>query len=80
MGSFSELEILAKLVRAYGRPVHLAFNSLYYIPEQYPKIAFIVKKCQSLGFETFIVADPALLLYLRQSRINCEIHLSGETA
>ena len=34
----------------------------------------------SIGFNSFIVADPALLLYLRQSRINCEIHLSGETA
>lgn len=79
LGSFSELEILAKLVRAYGRPVHLAFNSLYYIPEQYPKIASIVKKCQSLGFETFIVADPALFLYLRREKIDCKIHLSGET-
>ena len=66
-------------MRAYGRPVHLAFNSLYYIPEQYPKIASIVKKCQSLGFETFIVADPALFLYLRREKIDCKIHLSGET-
>ena len=40
LGSFSELEILAKLVRAYGRPVHLAFNSLYYIPEQYAQDRF----------------------------------------
>lgn len=32
------------------------------------------------GFENFIIADPALMLYLRQQKINCGIHLSGETA
>ena len=32
------------------------------------------------GFANFIIADPALMLYLRQQKINCGIHLSGETA
>ena len=36
LGSFSELEILAAMVRKYQKPVHLTFNALYYIPEQYP--------------------------------------------
>ena len=27
-----------------------------------------------------VIADPALILYLRQNNIDCEIHLSGETA
>ena len=80
LGAFSELEILAAMIRKYKKPVHLTFNSLYYIPEQYPEIANIIIRCMSIGFNSFIVADPALLLYLRQSRINCEIHLSGETA
>ena len=80
LGAFSELEILAAMIRKYKKPVHLTFNSLYYIPEQYPEIANIIMRCMSIGFNSFIVADPALLLYLRQSRINCEIHLSGETA
>ena len=80
IGAFSELEILAAMIRKYKKPVHLTFNSLYYIPEQYPEIANIIIRCMSIGFNSFIVADPALLLYLRQSRINCEIHLSGETA
>ena len=30
IGSFSELEILANMVQKYQKPVHLAFNSLYY--------------------------------------------------
>ena len=80
LGAFSELEILAAMIRKYKKPVHLTFNSLYYIPEQYLEIANIIIRCMSIGFQSFIIADPALLLYLRQSRINCEIHLSGETA
>ena len=80
LGAFSELEILVAMIRKYKKPVYLTFNSLYYIPEQYPEIVNIIIRCMSIGFNSFIVADPALLLYLRQSRINCEIHLSGETA
>ena len=32
LGAFSELEILAAMVRAYQKPVQLTFNSLYYLP------------------------------------------------
>ena len=80
IGSFSEMEILSAMVKEYGRPVHLTFNSLYYIPEQYPEIAEIIKRCMEIGFHSYIIADPALILYLRQNNIDCEIHLSGETA
>lgn len=80
IGSFSEMEILAAMVKEYGKPVHLTFNSLYYIPEQYPEIAEIIKKCMEIGFCSYIIADPALILYLRKQHIDCEIHLSGETA
>ena len=80
LGAFSELEILASMVKKYEKPVHLTFNSLYYIPEQYLEIANIILQCMSIGFQSFIIADPALLLYLRQQRIDCDIHLSGETA
>ena len=33
-----------------------------------------------IGFDTFIIADPALILYLREQKISCNIHLSGECA
>lgn len=39
LGAFSELEILSGMMKKYEKPVHLTFNSLYYIPEQYPEIA-----------------------------------------
>lgn len=80
IGAESELRILTALVRKYGKPVHLTFNSLYYTPEQYPEIADIICRCMELGFSSFIIADPALLVYLKEKEIHCEIHLSGETA
>lgn len=79
LGAFSELEILSEMVRKYKKPVHLTFNSLYYIPQQYPEIAEIIQNCMKLGFRSYIIADPALIVYLRERGIPCEIHLSGET-
>lgn len=80
IGSMSELQILKKMVDYYGKPVKLTFNSIYYTGEQYPVIAEIITQCMAAGFENFIIADPALMLYLRQQKINCGIQLSGETA
>lgn len=80
IGSMSELQILKKMVDYYGKTVKLTLNSLYYTGEQYPVIAEIITQCMAAGFENFIIADPALMLYLRQQKINCGIHLSGETA
>lgn len=80
IGCMSELQILKKMVDYYGKPVELTFNSIYYTGEQYPVIAEIITQCMAAGFENFIIADPALMLYLRQQKINCGIHLSGETA
>lgn len=78
IGSFSELEILANMVQKNQKPVHLAFNSLYYRPEQYEEIAQIIQQCRSIGFDSYILADPALLVYLRKEKIDCEVHLSGD--
>lgn len=78
IGSLSELQILKNMTDYYGKPVKLTFNSLYYTKEQYPVIAEIISQCMEVGFENFIIADPALILYLRQKKISCGIHLSGE--
>lgn len=78
IGSFSELEILANMVQKYQKSVHLAFNSLYYRQEQYEEITQIIQQCRSIGFDSYILADPALLVYLRKEKIDCEVHLSGD--
>ena len=81
MGSFSELEILRNMIAQYHVPVTITLNSLYYLPAQYPILENLIRKCRSLGFSSFIIADPALLLYLKQQQLTgCRLHLSGETA
>ena len=56
LGAYSELEILSRMVKKYKKPVHLTFNSLYYIPEQYPEIGDIIEKCMEIGFRSYIIA------------------------
>ena len=38
----------------------------------------IIRSCMELDFQSFILADPALIVYLRKQRVDCQIHLSGE--
>lgn len=85
IGSQSELQIMQKMVEQYHVPVSITFNSLYYVPKQYPMIADIMRQCMQYGYHSFIVADVSLLLYLKeQAQDLCEngmkIHLSGEMA
>lgn len=80
IGARSDLQILKSMVKVYGVPVEIAINSLCYVPEQYPVIGSIMEECIQEGFDVFIIADPGLLLYIRENAIPCRIHLSGETA
>lgn len=82
IGSESELMILSEMVKRYGVPVTITFNSLYYLPQQYPLIIYIMEQCVAMGFNSFIVADPALLYFMNTNSDmnNIKIYLSGETA
>lgn len=78
IGAFEDLKILSNLVKIYGVPVTIALNALYYVKEQYEEITSIVASCMEIGFDSFIIADPALVFFLREKGIRCNIHLSGE--
>lgn len=80
IGTQQDLFILKKMVDVYGVPVKITLNSLFYTPDQYPLIADIMKECIEAGFNVFILSDPAFILYVRENKIPCTIHLSGETA
>ena len=80
INSFEDMKILSKMVKVYKVPVNITFNYLYYLEEQYEMIAKIIIDLISIGFNDFIVADLALLLYLKEKNINCSMHLSGECA
>lgn len=76
--TMDEMRLLARMVDAYGAPVSLTFNSIAYLPEQYPMIGDMLGELGELGFRDWILADPALMLYLKRQGIGGRIHLSGE--
>lgn len=80
IGSLSEMKILKKMVDIYKVPVTITINYLYYLPEQYELIEDIMKDLINIGFDEFIIADIALIIYLRKKNLNCNIQLSGECA
>lgn len=80
ISSLEDMKILKKMVDFYKVPVNITFNYLYYLEEQYEMIANIIKDLINIGFNDFIVADIALILYLKERNIKCSIHLSGECA
>lgn len=78
IGSYEELKILGNMRQSCQVPVAITLNALSYTPEQYPVVGEIIEQCCQAGFDTMIVADPALLVYVRQQGLSCQIHLSGE--
>lgn len=76
--SFQELALLKCRIETHGVPVSLAFNSIHYLPEQYPVIADMLSRLESMGFQDWILADPALICYIRAQGLQGRIHLSGE--
>lgn len=80
ISSFGDLKILRRMIEDYQVPVKITLNSLYYTKEQYPMVEELIKECMDCGFDTFIIADPALIYHLRNRQIPCIIHLSGEMA
>ena len=78
INSLEDMKILKSMVDVYKVPVSITFNYLYYIEEQYEEIINIMNDLINIGFDQFIIADIALILYIRNKGIKCFIHLSGE--
>lgn len=80
IGSRSELQILHKMVEQYKVPVTIALNALTFHPRQFSLIKQLIFECIEDGFDSFIIADMALLLYLEKEGIleRINVHISGE--
>ena len=76
--TMDEMRLLSAMIEERGVPVALAFNSICYLPEQYPVIADMLLELAHLGFRDWILADPGLILYLKKQDVNGRVHLSGE--
>jgi len=72
------MKIIRRMVEKHKIPVKVTFNSHYYVQSQYPLLMDVVKDLIDMGFNTFIIADIAFVIYLREKGIKCDIHISGE--
>lgn len=80
IGSLEDMKILKRMVDIYKVPASIAFNYIYYLEEQYEMILKIITDLMDIGFYDFIIADIALILYLKKNGVKASIHLSGECA
>jgi len=76
--TMSSMKIIARKVQKYKIPVKITFNSLAYNSVQYRMLENIIVRLMDIGFNTFIIADIGLIIYLREKGIDCRIHISGE--
>ena len=80
IGTLEDMRILSQMVKVYQVPVTITFNYLYDIEEQGPLIKALMEQLIALGFDTFIVADLALVHAIRAEKLPCNLQLSGECA
>lgn len=76
--SLNTMKVLRKKVEKYGSNIKITLNGHYYLPEQFDMVAQTIKMLMDIGYDTFILSDLALIIYLREKGINCILHLSGE--
>lgn len=76
--SLGEMRLLAQRIAATGVPVALTFNAPCYRPDQYPQIGGMLSDLYDLGFDSWILADPGLMLWLRAHDVPGRVLLSGE--
>ena len=78
IASMADMRTLSRLSQEANVPVSLTINATFYAPEQYQAIRNLIDSLLDIGFSRFILADPALLLYLRRTGCRARVHLSGE--
>lgn len=78
IASSTDMRLLARRCADTGIPASVAVNSTGYPPKLYPALVQMIRELNDIGFERFILADPALILRVRAEKLNIKIHLSGE--
>ena len=78
IASMTDMRLLARRCAQTGIPASVAVNSVGYPPSLYPALIRLLRALADLGFERFILAEPALILRAREEKLHIQIHLSGE--
>ena len=81
LNSFEELKELISISHSKGVPVYLTLNEHYYTEKQYPLIREFIEKVISYKINALIIADLAVLLFMRKNNFKVKVHIStGGTA
>lgn len=78
MTSFASLELLGRYMETYKVPISITLNSHYYSTKDYQFLESYIRELMAMGMDSFIVADIALICYLRDRGIHCRLTLSGD--
>lgn len=76
--TYEDMQILYNMAVSKNIRVSVTFNALYYAPGQMGDVISIIEKLNKIGFKDYIIADINLLRAIKEHKLNCNIHLSGE--
>ncbi len=75
--SYEALADLVDKAHRYRIPVSLALNAHSYTQEQLVLVLELARKASEAGIDALIVADPAMILALREMEIDTAVHISS---
>lgn len=76
--SFESLKALIDEVAQHGKTIYLTLNAHEYSAQLLPQVLDILQRSLELGIHGIIVADPGLLLTLKEVDLNIPLILSGD--
>ena len=75
--SYDALGTLVDSAQRYSIPVSLTLNAHHYTEDQLTLVLELARRASGLGVAALIVADPALMLALREAGIETPLHVSS---
>ena len=73
-----ELYQLVSACHAQNKPVSITLNNHYYTVEQEPLIKQYIDDCANVGIDSFIVADPTVIKFIKEVCPHVRITISSE--
>ena len=72
------MNVIQSYIQKNNLPVAITLNAHYFVKSQYPILMDIIAELINMNFDTFILADLGLIIYLKEKGINCKIQISSE--
>ena len=80
--NFNTFKLLGRAVAKIGevgKPVVCAFNSTFYLDDEYPAILEYAQRLRDIGVDDLIISDVGLGAYLRNKGFSGRLHLGVDT-